>query len=903
MKFDLGLSRVVGALLVVVLVLHSSAAARADRAAQEKQVEQLRADWRDGKLAERVEPQALETIKLWLDLLESEGCVHPSGFEKTPVRMFDMLKQAQAEQARSSPQLPISTDWLMRQLDDLSSQWYADGTVGNRSTAWTAWPAMKLGSVSDGMVELLPVDGATTNALFIEAFEGDVVRIRGTSTGFFDPRDKLKRSPINAVANGDSIDLTWDGGSGVVTLQPLTITLRNNTGRSWTWKSPELLANADASIRATRQFVALNEADRCIGLGERFNALDHRGTIVNNWVSDAIMGGVREKYTETYKPVPLMLNPGGASLFVNNQSFARLDLGASDPQAISIVGRGDVIDAFVFLATPMDVLKRYTQLTGRPRAMPDWAFTPWAGGGTDRWNKINPDVKAVDAVRQVVDKFAELDIPHGAIYIEGVPTGPGEGQALLDWLHARNLKPLAWYGPNDGGDQTYDYSPEQLRTLFLRHKANDGFFVVPPERFLAGQRYIDYTNPLSLELTIKKWKWHLDAGIEGCMIDGGEEVPLDGVAFNGLQGDVLHNLYPWFYHRVKAQLFDQVRPTPAMLFGRSGGPGDQANLAQFPGDLPGDWGGLAAAVRGLLTASSSGFSSWGSDVGGYYTRNEAPLQKELYVRWAQFGFFSPITRFHAATQAREPWLFDEETVQTYRYFAWLRMNLQPYLIAAGGHATATGTPIARPLYLVHPEDTSCAAVDDQYLLGDALLVAPVLTDKLSRSIVLPPGTWYDLSRFRTGPLQPIAGGQTVEREVPLGELPLFGRSGSVVPVRLNARWQLGGSMKDGARDVRLLLIDPTNPNARTEDGSIQAVVVGQDLVIRSKRDMETGLWIPTDAPNEVHLNGSPLGRATNMESLGQGQYVFDTEMGRLCAVVSLRAGQELRVVNYVRSSK
>ena len=261
----------------------------------------------------------------------------------------------------------------------------------------------------------------------------------------------------------------------------------------------------------------------------------------------------------------------------------------------SSLRRGPVFDDYLFVGEPMAALRSYTRLTGKPVAVPDWAMTPWMGGGVARWNIAGAD-KSCDQVRAAVQRMHDLDIPHGAIYIEGLPTDKPNGKALVTWLNQQNLKPLAWYGPNAAPTEGDSFLPEQLAHLFV-HGVDGTPFVVPTGRFLAGSYYIDFTNPLSVEMLVRRWKWHIDEGIRGCMIDGGEEFPRDGTADNGLTGASMHNLYPLFYHRAHQSMFDQLIADDYVLFGRSGAPGDQSSMGQFPGDLPGDFSGLTG--RGL----------------------------------------------------------------------------------------------------------------------------------------------------------------------------------------------------------------------------------------------------------------------------------------------------------------
>ena len=255
--------------------------------------------------------------------------------------------------------------------------------------------------------------------------------------------------------------------------------------------------------------------------------------------------------------------------------------------------------------------------------------------------------------------------------------------------------------------------------------------------------------------------------------DYGEAVPEDVVAFNGDSGKRLHNVYTLLYNRCVFEAFAQHGRGAPMVWGRSGWAGVQRSPVQWGGDPGCDWEGLAASVRGGLSWGMSGGPFYSHDIGGFARGQVAP---ELYVRWSQAGIHCSHTRFHGIGE-REPWAYGEEAETIVRRWTEWRMRLIPYLQACALEATRTGVPVMRAMPLAFPDEPDTWQQDTQYLLGPSLLVAPVVHAGGHVRITLPRGRWFELA---TG--EWVEGGRTIERDVPLDTIPLFGREGHVLPL-------------------------------------------------------------------------------------------------------------------------
>ena len=250
-------------------------------------------------------------------------------------------------------------------------------------------------------------------------------------------------------------------------------------------------------------------------------------------------------------------------------------------------------------------------------------------------------------------------------------------------------------------------------------------------------------------------------GVDGFKTDGGERHP----------DPWFHNLQPNSYQLAALDAFFAFDKS-GVTFARSASPPCAGNSTFWAGDQTSNWSELPRVVRAGLSAAMSGFPFWGHDIGGY----AGTPAKKLYIRWLELGAFSPIMQLHGTTP-REPWYYDDETMRIAKFYFDLRWRLQPYLLAAATQSIERGTPVWRPLAFEFPDDAKTWGIDDEFLLGDELLVAPVLSESDERSVYLPRGTWVDAwtkQRF-DGPTQ-------IQMSPRLETIPVFARPDSKVAV-------------------------------------------------------------------------------------------------------------------------
>jgi alpha-D-xyloside xylohydrolase len=264
-------------------------------------------------------------------------------------------------------------------------------------------------------------------------------------------------------------------------------------------------------------------------------------------------------------------------------------------------------------------------------------------------------------------------------------------------------------------------------------------------------------------------------GVDGFKTDFGEQVPEDAVFFDGRTGRELHNIFPRLYNQATYEAMSDA--THGVLLARSAWDGSQAYCAIWAGDQSSDFGpatGLPSVIVAAQSAGISGFPFWASDIGGYF----GTPTEEVFIRWIQFGAFSPIMQIHGLG-LREPWNFSERVLEIYRRYAQLHLDLFPYLYTYAHIAHKTGVPIVRALAVEFPNDPGIWSDESEheYCFGSELLVAPVYWggDRF-RSTYLPRGAWRDFWNGRA-----YEGGALVRLPAELASIPVLARAGSIIP--------------------------------------------------------------------------------------------------------------------------
>jgi len=486
---------------------------------------------------------------------------------------------------------------------------------------------------------------------------------------------------------------------------------------------------------------------------------------------------------------PFFQSSRGYGIWVENTTPGEYDVGADDPDALRFTfetGSTEASQTLVYhvLLGPAhaDVLQQYFALTGPPIRPPDWAFLHW------RWRGELPegefaelDGEQVNAdIAEDVLAYEEHGIPFG-VYLFDRPYLVGGGDTLsggfsefvwdeervinpshtLEALQGRGMPIAVWAASWARGTEPGTNGAE----------AAENGYLAP-----GSDRVIDLTNPDA----VVWWQQTLGAflatwGIQGIKLDRGEEfIPNDPDDnwHDGRNGRELHNEFQILQSQVHHDALDQATDGDFVLMPRSGYSGSQQYAIHWGGDSPGTSDlGLRMAIIGLQRAGFMGFTTWGSDTGGYYEFTD----REVFARWLQFSAFCPIMEI-GGEGTHAPWdmptdpAFDEEMIEIYRRYVQVHHDLQPYLVQLADQVAETGLPIARAMVFDYPDDPEMLDRWDQFMLGPDVLVAPVWrSGDRQREVVIPAGVWeslWDRDQTWTGP-------STVTVDAPLDTIPVF----------------------------------------------------------------------------------------------------------------------------------
>ncbi len=548
--------------------------------------------------------------------------------------------------------------------------------------------------------------------------------------------------------------------------------------------------------------------DQCFfGFGERHGGLDKRGQQLLLRNRDP-QGSRRDPM---YVSIPFFLafesgrrGPRACGVLLDAFGTSRFDVAAGSPERILMESRAGGIDVSVFPGPqPADVLRRFTARVGRTPLPPLWAL----GHHQSRWGyrseRVVREIAAELRARRIPTDALHLDIDHmrGYRVFTWDPERFPDPKQLLSDLAAQGFRAVSIVDPGLKVDPDWSvYREGAERGVFCRR--DDGgrhpLHVWPGEAELP-----DFNRAAVREWWGEQHRPHLDIGVAGIWNDMNEpagwsrDLRLGRVVLPlarqnlrrmvqsdpaGEERSVPHeqvrNLYGLQQCRATRAFLESAAPErrPFVLT-RSGHAGIQRYAAVWTGDNRSRWSDLRESIPMLLNLSLSGVAFCGADIGGF----AYSCTPELYARWIQLGALYPFARTHSMLLSRrqEPWRFGARVEAIAREALGLRMRLMPYLYGLFREAEESGAPVWRPLFYEFPDDPDAVGIEDQLMLGPALLVAPVVwRGARARDLYLPPGIWIDWnddSRW--------VGPRRIRVSAPLERLPLFARGGTLLPTR------------------------------------------------------------------------------------------------------------------------
>ncbi|MEX2194269.1 MAG: TIM-barrel domain-containing protein [Thermoleophilaceae bacterium] len=615
---------------------------------------------------------------------------------------------------------------------------------------------------------------------------------------------------VDARAAGDRVELE------VATTSPahvLTVTVAPDEGSAFRVRADlpytEVVAAFQESFRS-------EEGEAFHGFGGRHNSIDQRGEDFYNWVEeeafgagplqplvDFIPGAGGDRYLfpngphQAYYVQNVFVSSRPYGFMLNQTEVSRWRMAADRPDAWQVAVRADELDYTVAVGDAPTAIRSLTKITGRHPVSPEWAMGPnlkrnvqqGADDPESQRRKIREDIARIQAEGVRVDAYTyESWDSLGDDWVR-------ETNRMLEDLGIRPVGYVRAYVNDDG-----NFDPEGT----FMHAVRSGHCTrtpggVPFIGVAVGPAcLLDFTNPA----TVHWWERHkirrqLDLGFHGFMQDFGEQVTEDMRFHDGSIGVEMHNRYPILFHRTTRRILDAYeREHPdrgeIWMYTRSGfsgyadesgvrHPGSQGyESANFPGDETGDWQrslGLPSLATDMLNRAVGGAYGFTTDIGGYFDSFTSDvLDEELFTRWMEWSALTPFFRLHnscCTNDTQMPWEF-EHGVERWNALSGLHERAVPYMRELWEQAQTTGMPITRPMWLAAPGEPEARAQDQQWMLGDDVLVAPVVEKgAISRRVWFPEGCWRhgETGEERTGP-----GYHDVA--APLGRLPWFERCGT-----------------------------------------------------------------------------------------------------------------------------
>jgi alpha-D-xyloside xylohydrolase len=639
------------------------------------------------------------------------------------------------------------------------------------------------------------------------------------------------------------------------------------------------------------------------GFGEKFNTFDQAGKRVRIMTDDP----PGDKDDRSYKVAPWFISTRGYGFHLDSSAESYFDMRATLPDRYLVENNfSSLVFNVVYGPRLADVLTRYTAYTGRPRLSPPWAYAPWIS--SDHWRDGGEIRYLLTKYRQsgLAGSALVFDSPWETAYNDftwnaqqfqdgGTYEGtfyPGFASIndMMAFIRSNGFKAICWMTPFVNTSSVQD-EPGITNGIAANYAAasNLGYFVRsspggPPllaDWWKGTGSPIDFTNPGAvqwLQAQLSNLVAQSGGVIGGFKTDDGESgnppgsyIPATASYFDGRTGVEMANGYSAEYHK---HVWD-VLGTNGLLFARSGFTGSHAYPGYWSGDNYPKFGasnGLPSVIVASQSAAMSGYAIWSSDIGGYQNAQVSSTPTNLFMRWTQFGAFSPLMQMHrqVGLNNQYPWSYGALGLTNYHVYSHLHTALFPYLYSYVYESSTNGLPIMRPLVLMNPGDANTYGIQHTFLFGNELLVAAMITNNQTvRDVYLPAGTWIDWwnnTRY--------AGGQLLSwTNADQGQYPIFVRQGSIIPtLSSNVDTLLEPSYMghsnlvtwDGALEF-LVYPDAGAASFGLYDGSV-AYCISNDTVVTfdlSTSGRVTSLRILGSPPAGVERNGVRLPAYTN----------------------------------------
>ena len=629
----------------------------------------------------------------------------------------------------------------------------------------------------------------------ISILASDMIRVHLAPTGVFLPDQSWavvksvwpEIQPI-VVRTAEDLRITTQHITLIVKKKPLRLSFFDKEGFLLNQDDPVRGMSWDA--QAVRVWKEMPQSENYYGFGEKAGSLNRKFKHMTMWNSD--IPAYKADTDPLYQTIPFFygINRGKAyGIFFDNSHWSSFDMGKEQPDKYSFGATGGELDYyFISGPSPKDILSRFTELVGRMPIPPRWSL----GYQQCRWSYY-PEAR----VRKLASDFRSKKIPCDMIYLD---IDYMEGYRIFTWSEKNFPNPKKMIGDlaKDGFKIAVIVDPG-IKTDSSYHAYQSGLSQNAFLRYPDGRLYVgkvwpgDCAFPDFSRSPTRAW-WGdnfsalVDAGVRGFWNDMNEpsvfDVPTKTVDVNVIHDDnglktshaKNHNLYGKQMTQATYEGVLKLMPSERpFVLTRASYAGGWRYSAAWTGDNIASWEHLEMAVPMLLNLSISGQPFVGSDIGGFVGSPNG----ELFARWLQLGVFSPLMRTHTVINSadQEPWSYGSRYEEINRKTIELRYRLLPYIYNAMVEAAHTGIPPMRPLAFEFPEDGEYAWNGTEFMFGDDLLIAPVLSPGATkREVRLPKGIWYE---FATG--KSLQGNKHVTVDAPVDRIPIFVRAGAIIP--------------------------------------------------------------------------------------------------------------------------
>ena len=526
-----------------------------------------------------------------------------------------------------------------------------------------------------------------------------------------------------------------------------------------------------------------NKGEHLYGLGqEQEDYFDRKGSTVNLL------------HYNTKSAVPVLYSSLGYGFMWNNPAPGRCE--TSNNHTMWVADSAYQADYLVYAGnTPAEVMKKYCDLTGYAPKFPKWAAGFW---------QSRLRYESQEEVLRVAREYKRLNIPIDAIVIDYFHwTEQGEWQfdpkywpdpkAMVDELKEMGIELVVSVWPTTNPKSKYYLEMSEANMLVRTENGQYGTF-----DFYGQQTFIDPTNPKTRDYVWKLLKEHYyDYGIRNFWLDEAEpEVhpqQFQNLKFYAGNGAQTAMLYPYYYSKMVYDGLKEVGEEDIVILTRAAYPGTQKfGSLVWNGDIVSTFDALRMSVKTGLSMAMCGIPWWNSDIGGFlFADTESDYFRELVIRWAQFGVFSPVMRLHGSRLRpkdhndrypgiieksggdNEIWSFGERNFEILKGLVELRDRLKPYICHYMDITSETGAPIMRPMFWDYYDDEKCYELEDQYMFGEDILFAPIVDEGATeRKVYLPKGNWINVNTKET-----VQGGYEITCHAKLDEFIAFVKEG------------------------------------------------------------------------------------------------------------------------------